>query len=86
MHIVVKAASTRRVSYRQFGSVHFEPKVVEVLEGQRFLEATRLGGKVPINYVMKGAPYECLKLGALVQGTKLDKSRLLYEARQVTGK
>jgi hypothetical protein len=59
---------------------------VEVLEGQKFLESIWLGGKLPINYVMKGAPNECLKLGALVQGTKLDKSRLLYEARQVTGK
>lgn len=37
MHIVVKAASTRRVSYRQFGTVHFEPKVCGSLRGSDVL-------------------------------------------------
>jgi hypothetical protein len=90
-----KAASTRRVSYRQFGTIHFEPRVCESLRGPEVLQA-QVGGKFLINYIVKGAPYECPKLGtyiwcgtsnlALMKGTKLDKSRLLYEARQATRK
>lgn len=92
-HLVVKAASTRRVSYGQFGTIHFEPRVCESLRESEVLGA-QVDGKFLINYIVKGAPYECPKLGtyiwcgtsnlALVKGTKLDKSRLLYEARQAT--
>jgi hypothetical protein len=69
---------------------------VEVLEGQKFWEPTQAGGKFVINHIVKGAPYECPKLGTyiwcgisnlpLVKGKKLDKSRLLYEAKPATRK